>query len=262
MGEHPLSYNKFSIVLPVTSGPLNTRVIQFKDAVNSIIRQTYKDWELIIVEDGCLDELPQIADDFAKQDERIKVIHHDGNLQRSKSRNDGMKAATNDWICWMDSDDEYLKTYLEVLNSYMTEDFPGYMCYSYGAIAVRMGYQSVRQAPDLKEEGEGMENFSSGSIGTGSFCFHKSVLDTVGYLPETLSPHKFAELCKEESPKLIEMFGGNYKDGGRDLGNPWGDDYYMFWKITRRFKSKALPIAPYIQFVRRQGFSFQPKRDY
>lgn len=262
MGDHSLSFNSFSIVLPVISSDLNTRKVMFIDAVESVIRQSYKDWELIIVDDCSSDDVPAIADEYAKKDPRIKVIHHENQGQRAKSRNDGMKAATKDWICWLDSDDEYLKTYLEVLNSYMTEDFPGYQCYNYGAMVVRMGHQSVRDTHYLKEEGEGMEEFSSGHTGAGSFCFHKSVLDTVGYLPETLSPHSFGDLCKEESPSLVPMLGGPYREGGRDLGNPWGDDYYMFYKITRKFKSKALPIAPYVQFVRRQRFSFQPKRDH
>ena len=262
MGDYPLSYNDFSIILPVISSELNSRESQLTDAVNSVLRQSYPRWELIIIDDCSSDNVPTIADEFAKKDPRIKVIHHQQQGQRAKSRNDGMKLATNPWICWLDSDDEYLKTYLEVLNSYMTEDYPGYMCYNYGAIVVRMGYQSLRNPQELRENGEGMESFASGSTGCGSFCFNKSVLDTVGYLPETMNPHRFADMCKEETPQIKEMFGGKYLEGGKDLGNPWGDDYYMFWKITRKFKSKVLPIAPYIQFVRRQRFSFQPKRDY
>jgi len=262
MGNYPLSYNKFTIIIPVYSTELNTRVKQFTDCVDSVIRQSYPNWELIIVDDHSRDDVPKIADDYAAKDERIKVIHFDEQKQRGAARNAGMKAASNDWICWLDSDDEYLKTYLEVLNSYMTEDYPGYMCYHYGAMVVRMGHQSLRDTMVIQEEDDHMVKFRSGSIGTGSFCFNKSVLDDVGYLPEAMNARKFADLCKEETPELVEMFGPSYAEGGKELGNPWGDDYYMFYKITRKFKSKDLPIAPYIQFVRRQRFSFQPLKDY
>ena len=261
MGDFPLGHETFSIVLPVASNPINTRKVGFIGAVDSVFRQSYTDWELILVDDGCTDDIPQLIDEYAKKDTRIKAIHQQ-QKQRTGARNAGMKAATKDWICWLDSDDEYLKTYLEVLNSYMTEDYPGYKCYHFGAIVVRMGYQSLRQTQELKEENNHMEFFRSGGTGAGSFVFHKSILADVGFLPECLNPYRFADLCKEESPELIQHYGPKYLEGGKELGNPWGDDWYMFYKITRKYKSKGLPIAPYIQYVRRQRFSFQPAKDY
>jgi len=265
MGDYPLGKNEFSIILPVSSNQINSRKPGLLGAVDSILRQTYPHWELIIVDDGCRDEIPQLADDFAEKDKRIRVIHHPENLQRVVSRNDGMKMATKDWICWLDSDDEYLKTYLEVLNSYMTEDFPGYMCYHFGATIIRMGFQSVRESYEILEEGGGMAKFPSGHIGAGSFVFHKECLEKVGYLPEAINPYLFADMAKNESPEIIEWYGPiptNKVPASKTLGNPWGEDWYMFYKITRKYKSKCLPIAPYIQFVRRQKFSFQPLRDY
>ncbi len=231
-----------------------------KDCMDSILRQTYPNWEHIIVDDYSNDKTWEVIQEYEKKDPRIKGIKLDHHSQRATARSVGMKAATGDWIVWLDSDDEYLKTYLEVLNSYMTEDFPGYKCYHYGAIVVRMGFQNVRETFDLKEEGEGMEKFHSGKIGAGSFCFHKDCLK-LGYLPEVINPYLFADAAKEEFPEFAEWYGPTptiKTPNSKTLGNPWGDDYYMFYKITRKFKSKGLPIAPYIQFVRRQGFSFQP----
>lgn len=248
--------SSFSIVMPVRN-----RVDQVQDSIGSIIRQSHKDWELVIVED-CSDDnkTPQIVDGFAKEDERIKVIHSERWNQRAISRNIGMKAATKDWIIWIDSDDEFLKSYLEVLNSYMNDDFPGYMCYHYGAIVVRMGYQSVRDTANIAEEGDHMAEFPSGLLGTGSFCFNRKVLDEVGYLPETINPFLFADAMKENHPEIVKWYGPiptNKVGNSKTLGNPWGDDWAMFYKITRKYKSKGLPIAPYVQFVRRQCFSFK-----
>lgn len=244
--------SKFSIITPVRN---RQNIICY--AIDSVLKQTYPHWEYIIIDDESDDDTWQVIQEYEKNDSRIKGIKFDKRRQRAAARNEGMKVAQNEWICWLDSDDEYLKTYLEVLESYMHDDFPGYKCYHFGATIVRMGYQSVRHAPDLKEEGEGMEEFSSGSIGAGSFCFHKSVLDEVGYLPEAINPYLFADACKKESPAIEKWFGKTYLEGGKTLGNPWGDDWYMFYKITRKFKSKDLPIAPYVQFVRRQPFSWR-----
>lgn len=265
MGNYPLGQNKFSVIIPVASNSVNSRKPQLVGAIGSVLRQSYPYWELIVVDDGCKDDIPQYLDELVKTDERIKVIHHQETKQRVVSRNDGMKLAANDWICWLDSDDEYLKTYLEVLNSYMTEDFPGYKCYHFGATIIRMGFQSVREPYEIAEEGEGMARFPSGHTGAGSFVFHKECLGKVGYLQEAINPYQFADMAKEESPEIKEWFGPiptNKVPNSKSLGNPWGDDWYMFYKITRKYKSKCLPIAPYIQFVRRQKFSFQPLKDY
>lgn len=248
--------NEFSIVLPIRN-----RKTQSQQAIESVLRQSYSHWELIIVDDFSNDGSEKMVDEYAKN-EKVKVIHLPKWGHKVVARNTGMKAATKDWICWLDCDDEYLKTYLEVLNSYMTEDYPGYKCYHFGSIVVRMGIQTIRETLDLKEEGEGMEEFKSGGIGSGSFVFHRECLKKVGYLPEAINPYLFADAAKNEHPEIMEWYGPLYMKGGKELGNPWGDDWYMFYKITRKYKSKGLPIAPYIQFVRRQKFSFQPLRDY
>jgi glycosyltransferase involved in cell wall biosynthesis len=244
--------------------PVRNRQDIMKYAVDSIIRQTYPLWELIIVDDNSEDNTWQVIQEYEKKDKRIKGIRLNARNQRVVARNTGMKEAKNDWILWLDSDDEYLKTYLEVLESYMNDDFPGFKCYHYGAIVVRMGYQSVRETPGYKEYGDAMERFPSGSIGCGSFCFHRSVLDKVGYLPEAINPYLFADVCKTESPEIQDWYGPppTVRTGGsKTLGNPWGDDWYMFYKITRKFKSKGLPIAPYVQFVRRQPWSLKVDDD-
>ena len=62
----------FSIVMPVYN---NEKLLP--NAVNSIINQTFSDWELIIVDDGSTDNTPAVADSFAETDSRIRVIHQE-----------------------------------------------------------------------------------------------------------------------------------------------------------------------------------------
>ena len=72
--------------------------------VDSIINQTYKNLEIILVDDGSPDNCPRICDDYAKKDSRIKVIHKkNGGL--SDARNAGVKIATGEYISFIDSDD-------------------------------------------------------------------------------------------------------------------------------------------------------------
>lgn len=81
--------------------------------VDSIINQTYKNLEIILVDDGSLDRCPDICDEYAKKDKRIIVIHKkNGGL--SDARNAGLEIAKGEYISFIDSDD--------YINEHMYED--------------------------------------------------------------------------------------------------------------------------------------------
>lgn len=73
--------------------------------ISSLIHQTYKNLQIILIEDGSPDNSGQICDMYAAQDDRIKVIHHKKNCGVSKTRNDGLDIATGDYIAFVDGDD-------------------------------------------------------------------------------------------------------------------------------------------------------------
>lgn len=82
--------------------------------VDSIINQTYKNLEIILVDDGSPDDCPKICDDYARKDNRVKVIHkRNGGL--SDARNAGMKVATGEYISFIDSDDYISLDFIKVL---------------------------------------------------------------------------------------------------------------------------------------------------
>lgn len=75
-----------------------------KKCIESVLRQTYKDFELILVNDGSTDKSGKICDEYLKLDKRIRVIHKkNGGL--SDARNIGIKAAKGEYIAFLDSDD-------------------------------------------------------------------------------------------------------------------------------------------------------------
>lgn len=91
----------FSIVVPIYN------VEQYlSECLNSILSQTFTDFELILVDDGSKDNSPLICDEYAQKDERIKVIHkQNGGL--SDARNVGTNEAKGSYIVYLDSDDYY-----------------------------------------------------------------------------------------------------------------------------------------------------------
>ena len=72
--------------------------------IESVVRQTYKKIEIILVDDGSPDGCPQKCDDWAKRDGRIKVVHKK-NAGLGYARNTGIENASGEYICFFDSDD-------------------------------------------------------------------------------------------------------------------------------------------------------------
>lgn len=82
--------------------------------IESIIRQSYRNLELILVDDGSPDSCPSICEKYKQVDSRIKVIHKkNGGL--SDARNAGLKIAKGKWITFIDSDDYVGADFLRVL---------------------------------------------------------------------------------------------------------------------------------------------------
>ena len=73
-------------------------------SIDSILNQTYSNFELILVDDGSADKSPQICDEYARKDSRIVVIHQN-NLGQAAARNRGLKIAKGKYILFCDSDD-------------------------------------------------------------------------------------------------------------------------------------------------------------
>jgi len=97
-----------SIILPA----FNNEVYLVK-AVESVLAQTYQDFEVIIIDDKSTDDTLACARNLAERDKRIRVIANPENLGVVQSRNKGFSAATGDLIAFLDSDDLWLPEKLE-----------------------------------------------------------------------------------------------------------------------------------------------------
>lgn len=97
----------FSIIVPIYN------VEQFLSrCVDSILNQTYRDFELILVDDGSPDRCPYICDEYVKKDRRVQVIHK-SNGGLSDARNAGLSIAKGKYILFCDSDDYVSKYWCE-----------------------------------------------------------------------------------------------------------------------------------------------------
>lgn len=105
-----------SIVIPIYKVEKYLR-----ECVDSVLKQTFNNIEIILVDDGSPDDCPRICDDYATSHENVRVIHkQNGGL--SSARNEGIKVASGEYIAFLDSDDFYIHSdFLERVYSKLTE---------------------------------------------------------------------------------------------------------------------------------------------
>lgn len=247
---------KFSVIIPTYN-----RAKTLHRALLSLSNQTYDKslFEIIVVDDGSTDETEAYLQEAIKIAPNLEVITHQKNRGRIAARNTGMGVAKGEWICWLDSDDEYVSTYLEVCANAITS-LPMVEIFNFGAVVYDEPafHSSLRDTflPELSPNGRGHVSFKSGRIGTGSFIFKKALLaePTIGLLPEAATPYglddSFPARATTKWPGLGELYGRNTDGQWKPFGNPWGDDYVMFFALTRNHISVPLNIHPYIQHVR------------
>lgn len=89
------------------------------ETINSVLAQTYKDWELLIVDDCSTDDTAKIIKSYVKKDNRIKYFKTDKNTGAFCARNIGIKKAVGDFICFLDSDDVWTKDKLKTQLQFM-----------------------------------------------------------------------------------------------------------------------------------------------
>lgn len=103
--------NKYKVTVVV---PIYNVEKYLRRCIDSIINQTMREIEIILVDDGAIDNSGNICDEYAKIDKRIKVIHQK-NAGLSAARNSGIKIATAQYICFIDSDDYIEEDMIEYL---------------------------------------------------------------------------------------------------------------------------------------------------
>ena len=129
---------KFSIIVPVYNvEPYLVRCIE------SVLSQTFNDFELILVDDGSADKSGDICDCYAKKDGRIKVIHK-SNGGVSTARNIGIENSSGEYITFCDSDDYYKPNLLEIVIKYISDGEVDLLSYNYETLhssALKKGSQ-------------------------------------------------------------------------------------------------------------------------
>ncbi len=140
MGNNPTQKPAISVLLSVYNGE---RFL--KEAVESILNQTYSDFEFIIINDASTDKTFNILSDFANKDSRIRVVHNETNIGLTKSLNRGLAVAQATYVARMDADDVSLLYRLQEQFSYM-ESHPDVALVGSSATLINKDGQQIGKA--------------------------------------------------------------------------------------------------------------------
>lgn len=138
---------KISVVIPAYNvGAYLERCL------DSLKAQTYEDFEAVVVDDKSPDDCGAIAERYAKADKRFRVVHHERNLGRHRARCSGVAAATGEYFAFLDGDDEFEPTMLELAVARLEES---------GADIVHTGMSFLAEGGVSEEERLSMESYAN-----------------------------------------------------------------------------------------------------
>ena len=172
---------KFSIIVP-----LYNKAPYVRKALDSIISQTFKDWELIIVDDGSIDNSASICEEYLNSFTRsfVHSFIRQPNAGVAAARNNGVAASHGEYVCFLDADDWWEPTFLEEMDK-LIKDYPdagiyasNYIYYKPGkthvALSLPRGYMDYPTAYD--------ESFAM-PIWTGATCMPRKIFEEMGGFP-------------------------------------------------------------------------------
>lgn len=160
---------EISIVLPVYNGERYLR-----QSVESVISQTFADWELIIVDDCSTDLTPVIAEEYSAKDNRIRVIHNSLNQKLPNSLNIGFDNSSGRFLTWTSDDNVYHPEAIEEMHQYLLTQDDCMVC-------ARMRYIGEDNAA-LPEQPDDFckDSFYYKNFVGACFLYKRCILDVIG----------------------------------------------------------------------------------
>ena len=207
----------FSVIMP-----LYNKAPYVRKAVESVVGQTYTDWELVVVDNGSTDGSGEVVAGFS--DARIQMVRLADNIGPGGARNRGVTESSASWICFLDADDWWESTFLEEMAG-LIERHPDAGIYGTGYYIVKSGKK--RLAPIGVEEG----------FGEGEIDYCKVYAKT---------------LCMPLTSISVAMPRGIFEEcGGFKTHLRLGEDFDLWIRIALKHRTVLLnkPLSNYNQDV-------------
>lgn len=184
----------FSVIIPLYNKELSIR-----NTLQSVLDQTFTDFEIVIVNDGSTDSSVAVVEEFT--DSRIRLIHQE-NQGVSAARNRGIQEATNQWVAFLDADDLWMDDHLKTLYK-MTQKHPEEKVFATSYIRSNQDFSNSTNNSIRIIENYFTEALKGHFVWTGVICVNKEVFDEVGNFN--------INICRGEDLDLWARIGREYK---------------------------------------------------
>ncbi|MGI9553882.1 MAG: glycosyltransferase [Thermodesulfobacteriota bacterium] len=227
----------FSVIVPTFN-----RKDFLRTSIDSVLNQTYRDFEIIVVDDGSTDHTVTLLTDYRGRG--INYIFTD-HLGVSHARNTGIRISRGAYIAFLDSDDRWDERKLEIVRQYI-KNFPEISIFHTDEIWYRKGKILKQKEKHKRFDGYVYPNcLPLCSIGMSTSVVKRELFEKIGNFDESLPACEDYDLwlrsCLNHEVKLIPQ-ALTIKDGGRDdqLSNQHGLDKYRIYSLEKMLDSGLL----------------------
>jgi len=234
----------FSVIIPTYN-----RQGFLQKAIDSVLSQTFKGFELIIIDDGSIDETQKLVSSY--HDRRIKYAYQE-NHGVAHARNRGLEKAKGEWIAFLDSDDWWLPQKLTRARESMGL-FGELRIFHTEEIWYRQGERLNQKKVHKKPSGHVYPNaVRLCCISISTAVVHKSVFEDIGVFDETLPACEDYDFWLRATAGYPVHLIGEYlteKEGGHkdQLSSQWGLDRYRIQSLVKMLRSGILKEEDYEQ---------------
>ncbi|MDD2636962.1 MAG: glycosyltransferase family 2 protein, partial [Bacteroidales bacterium] len=164
----------FSIIIPTYN-----RANMLPVALQSVLNQTFQDWECIVVDDGSDDNTRELLQQWIEKDNRFRYIYQE-NAERSAARNNGINNAKGDYICFLDSDDYYLKSKLQELKIFISDN-NNPTAFIISSIKVEIGNEIKAIRLSQIDKSKPLDFFAQNTVFSQQTCISKQIVKQINY---------------------------------------------------------------------------------
>jgi len=159
----------FSVIIPTYN-----RAKSITEAIQSVVNQTFDDFEILVIDDGSTDNTRGLVNALEQKDARIRYVYQN-NAERSAARNRGIEISKGQYICFLDSDDIYLNNHLECFHKTISEnDFP--IAFFLGNSLAEKDGELVKDPPYVTQTDDPVELMLKISFCSQQVSIHNSIL--------------------------------------------------------------------------------------
>lgn len=233
-----------SIIIPVYNVEL-----YIEQTMDSVRSQTYKDWELLLIADGCTDNSEQVIRAYQERtsDERIHLIRQPGNLGAAQARNRGLKEAKGRYIAYLDADDLWKSEKLEKELAFMERQQAAFAFTGYEfADEFARGTGRVVQVPALLNYKQALKNTT---IFTTTVMFDTEKISKEHLVMPQMKSEDTA-LWWSILRKGYMAYGLNenlalYRRSGKTLSSNKLEAIRRIWNLYRKAEGLSIPFSMY-----------------